>query len=429
MMHPGRRTILQNLKRVIILLTALVYGFAAPASYALSVSSFRNQNDVLYSGDDSGCSTGSSDSGGSGGGCGSKTDPEANKKQIWNYLKGKGLTDEAAAGILGNAMIESTSGTNLVNSIGCRGFVQWCFDRNTGLDAFAAQQGKPWDCLEVELDYMWKEMGDTTGAIIHRSDGVKLPAGMTLADALNGKDFPQKSQYTGSGAAQAAKIFHDYFERSNTATGEDKGRPEAAELAYKEMTGRDASSTLALSLGGSVAAANASCAVGTNANGDFVYYNQNDPQWQTGGLPVARSGCGPTSIAMIIATKKDKSVTPNVVAQYLEEQGTWSSGGIVWTGFAQAGAKWGMSVSDIGTDWAAATAALKAGNFLTVSGTGSKPFSSGGHIIVAHGITDDGKIIIANPAPGLASPEDKVTGAYTPAQLQAAGLAHMWVFG
>ncbi len=403
---------------------AALYIISIPTSYAATLEIDKAQNDIIYYGEGSTCGTSQSTASGDGGGCGSQTDGQANEKQIWNYLKSKGLTDEAAAGILGNAFKESNYMPQATNGIGCRGFVQWC-DRKSNLDAFAAQAGKPWDCLEVQLDFMWHEMED--GGPIGRSDGVKLPDGVKLYDVLNGADFPQKSQYTGSGPAQAAKIFHDYFERSNTATGEDKGRPEAAETAYKEMTGKDAAGATALSQGTAVGGSSSACSSGSGASGDFVYYNQNDPQWQTSGLPVAAAGCGPTSIAMIIATKKDKSVTPDVVAQYLQEQGTWSSNGIVWTGFAQAGSHWGMNVTDIGTNFDMAIAALKAGNLLTISGTGSKPFSSGGHIIVGRGVTEDGKIIIANPAPGLAN-ESPESSAYTPAELQAAGLANMWVF-
>lgn len=175
---------------------------------------------------------------GDGKGCGSKTDGNANKKQAWNWLRSKGLTDAAAAGILGNAEQESSFLPQATNSIGCRGFVQWCFGRNTGLDTFAKEHGngRPWDCLELQLEYMWHEMEE--GSAIGRSDGASLPKGTKLQDILNGKDFDKKSQYTGSGPARAAKIFHDYFERSNTATGEDKGRPERAEKLYTELTGK-----------------------------------------------------------------------------------------------------------------------------------------------------------------------------------------------
>ena len=189
------------------------------------------------------CSTGTTNvsaTTGDGGGCGSKTDMEANKKQIWSFLKNKGLSDAGAAGIMGNAEQESSFNPSATNGIGCRGFVQWCFERNDALESFARDRGKTWDCLGLQLEYMWHEMED--GSNIRRADGVKVPQGKKLYDLLNGADFPQKSQYTGSEPAKAAKIFHDFFERANTAAGEDKGRPERAEGQYKALTGKEASS-------------------------------------------------------------------------------------------------------------------------------------------------------------------------------------------
>lgn len=188
---------------------------------------------------------------GDGGGCGSDTDMEANKQQIWSFLKNKGLSDAAAAGILGNAEKESSFNPKAKNSLGCGGFVQWCFSRTVELESFARERGKTWDCLGVQLEYMWHEMED--GKHIGRSDGKTLPNGMKLYDALNGADFPERSQYTGTESGIAAKIFHDYFERSNTATGEDKGRPEAADAQFLAMTGKEPST---LTGGGTAGGAN-----------------------------------------------------------------------------------------------------------------------------------------------------------------------------
>ena len=215
---------------------------------------------------------------GGGEGCGSKTDSEANKKQIWAWLTGKGLTKVAAAGIMGNMMQESgflpgadngkTMGFADSSGRGCRGVVQWCGGRNDGLDEFAKEKGKPWDCLELQLEYMWHEMED--GSAIGRSDGTKLPDGTKLYDIMNGKDFPEKSQYSGSGPGKVAKIFHDYFERANTAAGENIGRDTKAEEVYKDITGQDPPADI--ESGGSISggsssggAENAGCSTSTGS--------------------------------------------------------------------------------------------------------------------------------------------------------------------
>lgn len=225
---------------------------------SVTVDATRSANDVLYSGE--ACSANSPSStpatnnsttgantgqrAGPSSGCGS-SDPRQNKIQIWNYLKGKGLTDAAAAGIMGNMSQESgfmptadngkTMGFRDSTGRGCRGVVQWCHERNSGLDTFAAQQGSSWDCLGTQLDYMWYEMTETTqGQVNGKGEKLEIP----LADALNGGSFGARSKYDGiSEPAAAAQIFHDYFERANTAKGEHLGRGDKAEEIYKEFNG------------------------------------------------------------------------------------------------------------------------------------------------------------------------------------------------
>lgn len=223
-------------------------------------SSYRQQNDILYY--EEGCqaatSSGSAAAGpGGGGGCGSDN-PEENKKQIWSFLKSKGLSDEAAAGIMGNMEQESSFNPKATNGIGCRGIVQWCFGRNDGLDSFAAGKGTKWDCLGTQLEYMWHEMTETEqGQYNGNGDHLEIP----LVDALNGKPFSRSSNYTGSGAYNAGAIFHDYFERANTAKGEHLGRGERAEKIYEEFTGKSADASLlgnASSSGGNACPGNGS---------------------------------------------------------------------------------------------------------------------------------------------------------------------------
>lgn len=177
-----------------------------------------------------------------GGGCGGTT--EENKAQIWNFLRGQGLTEEAAAGIMGNMEQESTFNPKAVNPIGCTGIVQWCGSRYSSgnndtansLLGFAKINGnKDPMCLGTQLEYMWQEMtvGDQ-GRI--DEDGNRLE--ITLPEALNGQNFSMKSDYSGSGAAQAANIFQDFFERANKSSGEHLGRAERADKIYQEFTGK-----------------------------------------------------------------------------------------------------------------------------------------------------------------------------------------------
>lgn len=147
---------------------------------------------------------------------GNRTASEKNKNQIWTFLKGKGMSDEAAAGIMGN-MDKETGGTFLpdaVNSIGCSGVVQWCFERNNAMRAKALAEGKDWNCLSFQLDYMWYELTETAESAVME---------------------PLKGAGT---ASEAAIIFEDKYERSNKATGEHLDRDRRAEEIYTAFTGK-----------------------------------------------------------------------------------------------------------------------------------------------------------------------------------------------
>lgn len=215
---------------------------------------FRIQNDILYYGDE--C-TSAATNGGSGSsstsattGCGDQGygngagTSEKNKEQIWSFLKSKNLSDEAAAGIMGN-MDKETGGTFLpdaVNGIGCSGVVQWCFGRNDAMRAAAQAQGKDWNCLDFQLDYIWYEMTETSES--------------QVMEPLKGA----------SSAGEAANIFHDYYERSNTATGENLGRDTRAETAYTQFTGKTSTSNPSNSTQGSTD----SCPSGRNGASSAV---------------------------------------------------------------------------------------------------------------------------------------------------------------
>lgn len=242
---------MSKLRIAILLFAVLLLGSGNTAQAVTLSPLFKPQNDIQYIDECVANQTQTqptTPSTSNGGGCGGSA--EENKKQVWDFLRNQGLTEEAAAGILGNMEQESgfmptadngkTMGFVDSTGRGCRGIVQWCHGRNAGLDTYAQEHGngRNWDCLGLQLEYMWHEMTETTqGRYNGNGDYLEIP----LVDALNGADFSRKSNYTGSGAANAATIFHDYFERANTAKGEHLGRAERAEEIYRELTGKEAS--------------------------------------------------------------------------------------------------------------------------------------------------------------------------------------------
>lgn len=197
---------------------------------------YRAQNDVLYfsectpsagGGGESGNSTPGSGSSG-GGDCGEQgyagggRNSQANKDQIWNYFKSKGLSDVAVAGIMGNIDQESAFMPDANNNNqsanqgmvggGCRGIVQWCASRNEGLEKFAKERGTDWTCLGTQLDYVWYEVTETGEAGVMQN--------------LNSAQTP----------SEAGNVWAVEYERM--ATYEQSGRAERAERIYEEYTGQ-----------------------------------------------------------------------------------------------------------------------------------------------------------------------------------------------
>jgi hypothetical protein len=116
-----------------------------------------------------------------------------NAQIIWNYLKSKGLNDFGAAGLMGNLFAESALNpqnlqntyekslgmtdaeytkkvdngtyTNFVKDKAGYGLAQWTYwSRKENLLNFAKSQGKSIGDLNMQLDFLYKEL--TTGGYL-----------------------------------------------------------------------------------------------------------------------------------------------------------------------------------------------------------------------------------------------------------------------
>ncbi|MGI4667810.1 phage tail tip lysozyme, partial [Klebsiella pneumoniae] len=101
---------------------------------------------------------GTSDSGSDSGGSASDVGGEGAEK-MYKFLKGKGLSDNQVGAVMGNLQQESNLDPNAKNaSSGAFGIAQWLGARKTGLENFAKSKGKKSSDMDVQLDYLWKEM-------------------------------------------------------------------------------------------------------------------------------------------------------------------------------------------------------------------------------------------------------------------------------
>lgn len=118
-----------------------------------------------------------------------------NAEIIYNYLKSKGLNDFGAAGLMGNLFAESgliptnlqntyekkfglsdseytsavDNGTykNFVHDSAGYGLAQWTFwSRKQSLYSFAKNQGKSIGDLNMQLDFLMKELSESYGSVL-----------------------------------------------------------------------------------------------------------------------------------------------------------------------------------------------------------------------------------------------------------------------
>lgn len=147
---------------------------------------------------------------GSGSSSGSSGDT---KNTVWNFLKGKGLSDEQAAGIMGNIQQESNFNSSSLNSSsGAFGLFQWLGGRKTNLENYARSKGKDPSDVTTQLEYFWSEIEN--GGQYNTLD--KLKATNSAGDAAT--SFEKSFERSG-GSAMDKRINY-----ANTIYSQYKGK-------------------------------------------------------------------------------------------------------------------------------------------------------------------------------------------------------------
>lgn len=161
------------------------------------------------------------------------------------------------------------------------------------------------------------------------------------------------------------------------------------------------------------------CGNGGNKSydGDFPAWAQCDERWKDatyGKTNVCQSGCGPTSFAMMATMLTGTEYTPDVVARIATEKGAYVGGakasggyftlaphnlplkivdefpGLVVEYIGQGGSGGGtVTIEELNKR-------LRDGWMFWTCGTGSEPFSGGGHCIGIRGITSEDKWLVAD---------------------------------
>ena len=134
---------------------------------------------------------------------------------------------------------------------------------------------------------------------------------------------------------------------------------------------------------------------------DVVYFCQSDEEWAEqlyGTDPIGPYGCGPTTMAMAIATMTDEDTDPAKMAAWAAEHGYWArrSGSYdsIVVGTAEAFGLEAESLTEHTVD--EMLRALWDGKLL-VAHVGIGHFTDGGHFLLIRGALLSGEVLVADP--------------------------------
>lgn len=331
----------------------------------------------------------------------------SNEEKVFKWFKTKGLNSAAAAGIMGNINTESSfnpfrmqttysqQGLSAVLPIDSHseyhkafGLVQWDGGRRQEV---LKQISSKFPDFETIINTYGKSSDGHTKAPPDVNDKF-LSFSLEYVDAELSKGYTEVYDAikavpdTEAGVRQATEIWNRKYEVSGDRS---QNRHNKAVGYYNQF--KD-------SVIPSVDTGAGGCE-GSQPAGEVVHYSQTDPRWKDvgyAGETIGPAGCGPTSMAIILASLIDEKITPPDVAAVAGEQsgGTSSHANLI----NGVNAKWGLNISPNGMSFDEAFEFVKSGKgYVWVGGTGQPPFTNSGHLVAMVGVTPDGQVTIADP--------------------------------
>ena len=138
-----------------------------------------------------------------------------------------------------------------------------------------------------------------------------------------------------------------------------------------------------------------------------IEYEQTDSRWRNIMYSpinnyadnIGNSGCGPTCAAMVVATLRDRSVTPDKAARWALDKG-WVSpyDGTYWGFFKAYLGAYGIACEQVSKEQPEKAIAALRKDRMVITSMGKGHWTSIGHFILAYGLTPDGtKVKIHDP--------------------------------
>jgi len=146
---------------------------------------------------------------------------EGNAQAVWTYLKGKGLSDEAVSGVMGNMERESNFDPALIEKgypYQGHGLIQWSYGRKDNLLKQATLKGVSWTDLNFQLNFLWEES--------------------LSPESYYGKQLQREGFYENKSPSRCAYLFHKIVERSSDSYQSiSNTRCKSAEKWYDKLKG------------------------------------------------------------------------------------------------------------------------------------------------------------------------------------------------
>lgn len=278
------------------------------------------------------------------------------EEKVWYALKKLEYTDEVIAGAMGNIARESGFNPNALNSSsGAYGLAQWLTGRRTKLQAYATSKETTEADVDTQVEFLIAEITGTGRAADFADRRIKGGRGENYHHY---NDWANATSYE-----EAAIAFCWFFETpssSSVKTDEikkaEQKRVDLAKTYYEKYRGKQLSDLEGSSSSNEFIGNVDSVTV----NGyNFPHYLQGNYSYRFGSSTISDSGCGPTSLAMILAgLLNDRSINPVTVVKNLEDYyPSYTSyykpgAGTIWNGVFnnnQLNKYYGVSAREVGT--------------------------------------------------------------------------------
>ena len=309
---------------------------------------------------------------------------------ICEYFSEAGYTDIQIAAILGNLEWESrldyNSYTQLKKGGTAMGIAQWTtYSGTNSLELFAESKGMEWNDLELQCMAIDATLHNQNPYSGWYDTGMGKYYGVTKADFWEGdlyeatmaffccfedpEEYPDGCNNHGyTSASGCLSVSFDCGMGGNSSRDEEESESE------EDIISEEPSGGMEIPL--------------------YLQGNYASVAW--GDTTLAKSGCGPTCLAMVMSYLTGDTITPpDMIAwcgtTYLAPTGS------TWEFFPAAAAHYGVGYRSV-HDQASVVEALENGYPIIAREQPGSFFSPVGHFIVLRGVTDDGLFLVNDPA-------------------------------